>query len=110
MRNRFTSLLLLALVASLLFAAGADAGVRTGRGNVGAAPTFSPAEVAPIEICPNQTNPGLSAEEQASVMLCMTNYARGVNGLGPLRLNRQLGRAATQKSVDILGCNEFSHY
>jgi uncharacterized protein YkwD len=110
MKNRVTSLLLLALVASLLFAVGADAGVRSGRSSLGVAPTFSPAEVAPVEVCPNQTNPGLSAEEQASVMLCMTNYAREVNGLGALRANRQLGRAAVQKSVDILGCNEFSHY
>ena len=110
MKNRVTSLLLLALVASLLFAVGADAGVRSGRSSLGAAPTFSPTEVAPVEVCPNQTNPGLSAEEQASVMLCMTNYAREVNGLGALRANRQLGRAAAQKSIDIIGCDEFSHY
>ncbi len=110
MKNALTSFLLLAVVASLLFAAVADAGVRSGRSNLGGAPVFSAAEVAPFEACPNQTNPGVSAEEQASVMFCMTNYARGVNGLGQLRLNRQLGRAAAQKSVDILGCDEFSHY
>jgi len=40
----------------------------------------------------------------------MTNYARGVNGLAPLKANTQLGRAASQKSIDILGCGEFSHY
>jgi uncharacterized protein YkwD len=66
--------------------------------------------VAPEEACPNQTSLGLSAEEQASVVLCMTNYARGVKGLGPLKPNSQLGRAAAQKSIDILGCGEFSHY
>jgi uncharacterized protein YkwD len=110
MKNKLTSFLLLAVLASLLLAAVADAGVRSGRGNAGGAPVFSAAEVAPVEACPNQTNTGLSAEEQAATMLCMTNYARGVNGLGPLRLNRQLGRAATQKSSDILGCDEFSHY
>ena len=110
MKNRLTSFLLLALVVALLFAAAADAGVRTGRSNAGGAPVFSAAEVAPVETCPNQTNPGMSAEEQASVMFCMTNYARGVNGLAPLKLNRPLGRAAAQKSSDILGCDEFSHY
>lgn len=105
-----TSFLLLAVVASLLLAAAADAGVRSGRRDSGGPPVFSAAELAPVEACPDQTNPGLSAEEQASVMLCMTNYARGVNGLGPLRLNRRLGRAAMQKSSDVLGCDEFSHY
>jgi uncharacterized protein YkwD len=110
MKNKLTSFLLLAVVASLIFAAAADAGVRSGRGNLGGPPVFSDTEVAPVDACPNQTNPGLSAEEQALVMLCMTNYARAVNGLGALRPNRRLGRAATQKSVDILGCDEFSHY
>jgi len=110
MKNQLTSFLLLAVVASLLFAAAADAGVRTGRSAAGAPPTFSAGEVAPIESCPNQTSPQLSAEEQAAVMLCMTNYARGVNGLGPLKPNAQLGRAAEQKSIDILGCDEFSHF
>ncbi len=110
MKNKLTSFLLLAAVASLLFAAVADAGVRSGRSNLGGPPVFSAAEVAPVEACPNQTNPGLSAEEQAATMLCMTNYARGVNGLGALKPSRPLGRAATQKSSDILGCDEFSHY
>jgi uncharacterized protein YkwD len=110
MKDKLGSLVLLTVAAALLFAAVADAGVRTGRSNLGGAPAFSAAEVAPVEACPNQTNLGLSAEEQASVMFCMTNYARGVNGLAPLKLNRPLGRAATQKSSDILGCDEFSHY
>jgi uncharacterized protein YkwD len=110
MRKRLTSLVLLAVVAALLFGAVAEAGVRTGRSNAGGAPTFSATEVAPAEACLNQTNPGLSAEEQAAVMLCMTNYARSVNGLGALKLSRPLGRAAVQKSSDILGCDEFSHY
>ena len=69
MKKLLPIVLLLAVAASLIFAAGA-----------GARP-FSPAEVAPPETCPNQTDPGLSAAEQAEVMLCMTNYARSVNGL-----------------------------
>lgn len=110
MRNKLVFLLPLAALVALLFAAVADAGVRNGRSNVGGPPVFSANEVAPVETCPNQTNPGLSAEEQAAVMLCMTNYARSVNGLGALRQSRPLGRAAVQKSIDILGCDEFSHY
>jgi len=111
MKFRPTSILLLTVVASLLFAAAAEAGVHSARSSTaGAPPAFSAAEVAPVEACPNQTSPELSAEEQASVMLCMTNYARGTNGLAPLKPNGPLGRAAAQKSVDILGCDEFSHY
>ncbi len=71
--------------------------------------TFSGGEVSPPSTCPGQTTTGLSTEEQAGVMLCMTNYARAANGLAPLALNRQLGRAAEQKSADILACDEFSH-
>jgi uncharacterized protein YkwD len=110
MNVRLTFFFFLAAGACLLFAAAAAAGVRSGSSTAGAPPVFSAAEVAPVEACPDQTNPGLSAEEQASVMLCMTNYARGVNGFGALKPSRRLGRAAGQKSVDILGCDEFSHY
>jgi uncharacterized protein YkwD len=112
MNFKRTSILLLAVAAALIFSATAGArGVHSARSNIAVtAPVFSLAEVAPEEICPNQTTPGLSAEEQASVALCMTNYARGANGLAALKLNAQLGRAAAQKSIDIIGCDEFSHY
>jgi uncharacterized protein YkwD len=112
MKFKRTSILLLTVLAALSLSATASArGVHSARSNtVVTSPVFSPAEVAPEEACPNQTTPGLSVEEQAAVILCMTNYARGVNGLAPLKVNRQLGHAALQKSIDILGCNEFSHY
>jgi uncharacterized protein YkwD len=93
------SILLLCAVAlfALTFASGADArGFRTG-------------EVAPIETCPGQTTPGLTPAAQAEIMLCMTNFARGVNGLKPMVPNTQLGHAAEAKSADILNCDEFSH-
>jgi uncharacterized protein YkwD len=93
------SLLLVCAVGllALTFASGADArGFRSG-------------EVAPVEACPNQTTPGLSPQAQAEVMLCMTNFARTVNGLKPMVLNASLGRAAEAKSADILSCDEFSH-
>jgi uncharacterized protein YkwD len=93
------SLLLVCAVGllALTFATGADA-----RG-------FRAGEVAPVEACPNQTTPGLTAAAQAEVMLCMTNFARATNGLAPMVANKQLGRAAESKSGDILGCDEFSH-
>jgi uncharacterized protein YkwD len=110
MTIRLPFFFLLSVGASLVFAGAAAAGVHSGSSGEGAAPAFSAAEVAPAEACPNQTSPGLSTEEQASVMFCMTNYARAANGLAALKPSRRLGRAAGQKSVDILGCDEFSHY
>jgi uncharacterized protein YkwD len=101
MRRRFPYLAFVAVVAlaALVFASAASA----------RSVAFSSGEVAPAAVCPGQTAAGLSGEEQAAVMLCLTNYARAQNGLGPLVLNRQLGRAAEQKSSDIVGCDEFSH-
>jgi uncharacterized protein YkwD len=111
-RFKLSSILLLTVTAALILSASAGAkGAHTARlDTAGTALVFSAAEVAPEEACPNQTNLDLSAEEQASVVLCMTNYARAVNGLAPFKVNSQLDRAASQKSIDILGCGEFSHY
>jgi uncharacterized protein YkwD len=93
---------------ALVFAATASAGLSKGP-RTQKSFSFSSEEIAPASACPGQTVSGLSAEEQVGVMLCMTNYARAFNGLGPLTANRQLGRAAEQKSVDIIDCDEFSH-
>jgi uncharacterized protein YkwD len=97
MKKVLPILLLIALAGLAFGAAGASA-----RGGVAA-------EVAPQEVCPGQTAPGLSAAAQSEVMLCMTNYARSVNGLGKLVTSKPLGAAAVAKSNDILGCDEFSH-
>jgi uncharacterized protein YkwD len=111
MNFKLTPIFFLTAVAALFLSATAGArGVGSEHFTEGSAPVFSAAEVAPLEACPNQTNPELSAREQAWVVLCMTNYARAVNGLEPLKMNRKLGRAASQKSIDIVGCDEFSHY
>ncbi len=109
MRIRFSySIFAVIAVAALVFAGGAGAAISHGPRTLKSF-SFSGDEVAPPSVCPGQTATGLSAEEQVGVMLCLTNFARAVNGLGPLTANRQLGRAAEQKSVDILGCDEFSH-
>lgn len=99
-------LLLLVLGALLLLSAGASARVFSATASARA---FSAGEVAPLESCPGQTDPELAAGEQVGVMLCMTNFARAVDGLGRLTLSRQLGHAAEQKSIDIIGCDDFSH-
>lgn len=110
MRTRFSYLILAMLVAlfSLVFAGGASAS----RSTVHASPrsyVFSAGELAPPSACPGQTATGLSTEEQVAVMLCMTNFARAAHGMGALAPSAQLGRAAEQKSADIVGCDEFSH-
>lgn len=106
-----SSYLILATVAlvALVFATGASArGISKGP-RVKQSISFSTEEVAPPSVCPGQTDIGLSAEEQEAVMLCMTNFARAAHGMAPLTGNRQLARAAEQKSGDILTCDEFSH-
>jgi uncharacterized protein YkwD len=95
--------------AALAFAGAASARSASTGGRVQESFSFSSEEVAPASACAGQTATDLSAEEQAGVMLCMTNFARATHGLSPLSLNRQLGRAAEQKSSDIVGCDEFSH-
>ncbi len=98
------------MVAALVLGAGFAAGASAHAAGPRIRPVaFRAGEVAPPEVCPGQTATELSAEEQARVMLCMTNYAREVNGLRPLTLSRQLGYAAEQKSTDIVSCDEFSH-
>lgn len=93
------SYLLITIVVALFFASAASA----------RSISFHPEEVAPAAVCPGQTAPELSGEEQATVMFCMTNYARSVNRLAPLSRSRTLSHAAEEKSSDILACDEFSH-
>jgi uncharacterized protein YkwD len=69
---------------------------------------FHPEELAPVSACPGQTAE-LTGEEQVAVMLCMTNYARSVNGLAPLHGSSRLRHSAEEKSNDILTCDDFSH-
>jgi len=110
MPGRLSYLVLAAVaVAALVFAAGASARSAGNGARAQKSFSFSGEEVAPASTCPGQTATDLSAEEQVGVMFCLTNYARGVNGLSPLAPSRQLGRAAEQKSADIVGCDEFSH-
>jgi uncharacterized protein YkwD len=111
MRTRFSYLVFVALVAltALVFATAASARSASTGPRTQKSFSFSGEEVAPPSTCPGQTATDLSPEEQEGVMLCMTNYARAVHGMGSLSLSRQLGRAAEQKSGDIVDCDEFSH-
>jgi len=110
MRLRFSYLIFVAVAAVVLAFAGAVSARGISKGPRSQQSfAFSSDEVAPASTCPGQTATNLGGDEEAGVMLCMTNYARGVHGLAPLSLNRQLGRAAEQKSADIVNCDEFSH-
>lgn len=65
--------------------------------------------VAPESACPGIDAVGASAPVQEQVELCLLNYARGVEGLGPLSISPQLMRSAELKAADIVRCAEFSH-
>ncbi len=97
MKKALPIVLLVALAGLAFGAAGASA-----RASIAA-------EIAPPGVCAGQTEAGMSAAAQAETMLCMTNYARSVNGLGKLTASKPLAAAAVAKSRDILGCDEFSH-
>ncbi len=99
--SRLLPILVLSLVAALALTLAPAASARS--------VAFHANEVAPSAVCPGQEAAGMSAEEQVSVMFCMTNYARSVNGLAAVSPSKPLARAAEQKSNDIVGCNEFSH-
>jgi uncharacterized protein YkwD len=66
--------------------------------------------VAPPSACPNQSDLGDSPAVQEKAMRCMTDYARGHDGLGTLADAADLDRSAGKKSGDIIHCDSFSHY
>ena len=65
--------------------------------------------IAPVSACTGQTDPGAPNAAQVRAMRCLTNFARRGRGLPVLAAAPVLDRAATQKSADILRCDEFSH-
>jgi len=66
--------------------------------------------VAPPSACPHQTDLGAASAVQERAMLCMTDFARGHDGLGTLSGAADLRRSAGKKSGDIIRCDKFSHY
>jgi uncharacterized protein YkwD len=65
--------------------------------------------IAPVSICPHQTEPAAPIAVQQRAMRCMTNFARHGSKLGPLGAVPALSRAAAHKAGDILRCDDFSH-
>jgi uncharacterized protein YkwD len=65
--------------------------------------------LASEEYCPGANELGAPVEQQQQTTMCMLNYARGVQGLGPLNASAQLMRSAQLKAEDIVRCTDFSH-
>jgi uncharacterized protein YkwD len=66
--------------------------------------------VAPVSACADQTDLGDAPGVQERAMLCMTNFARGHDGLGRFGNAADLDHSAIRKTDDILHCDSFSHY
>jgi uncharacterized protein YkwD len=66
--------------------------------------------IAPVQVCPGATevNAPIAVQEQA--MRCLTDFARGHDGMGRLNNTSELDRSALHKSGDILHCDSFSHF
>lgn len=62
-------------------------------------------DIAPESACPGQA----SVAQAATVLACMTRYARLFHGVSIVATNAILASAATAKAGDIVACNDFSH-
>jgi uncharacterized protein YkwD len=59
--------------------------------------------------CPGGELAGASTQAQMQTMLCLLNYARGHQGLGPLQSAPFFDMTAAVKAADIARCREFAH-
>src|ERR671910_3557444 len=65
--------------------------------------------LAPESTCPGASDLGAPIVAQQQTTMCLVNYARGKEGLGPLNVNTALMKSAELKVQDIVRCAEFSH-
>jgi uncharacterized protein YkwD len=65
--------------------------------------------LAPESICPGQNNPAAPPAAQAQTMVCMHNWARAQQGIGPLGVVRELRATSSRKARDIRRCQQFVH-
>ena len=65
--------------------------------------------LAPESSCPGQTNPAAPPAAQAQTMVCMHNWARAKQGVGPLGVVKELRMTSSRKARDIRRCQQFSH-
>jgi len=118
--SKLSILLVLALLAGLAGLATAASAGAVGVADNRAAPAQAQSSsavdeaqhglIAPIDLCPGQTDADAPAEVQQEAMRCMVDFARRSAGLGGLAESGELDRSADAKSADILHCDSFSHY
>lgn len=65
--------------------------------------------LADEQTCPGGEDASIPPEVQVQVMLCLLNYARAHEGLGPVGLSPFLSATAASKARDIVLCRDFRH-
>jgi uncharacterized protein YkwD len=65
--------------------------------------------LAPESACPGQSDASSPVTAQEATMVCMHNWARQQQGLGPLQTSRKLHVSSHDKAKDIKSCRQFSH-
>jgi uncharacterized protein YkwD len=66
--------------------------------------------VAPLGACPDQEDLTAPTDVQEQTMACMVDFARRQAGLPGLVGSPILAQSAQDKSLDVLRCDEFSHF
>jgi uncharacterized protein YkwD len=117
---RRKALLIAAVLALFALSLAGHAGAATGiQGNRVAAPTPTAGKasvpvggklIAPPAACPGQDDLDAPADAQEEAMACMVDFARRGAGLNELSGAPALAQSAEDKSLDVLRCDEFSHF
>ena len=65
--------------------------------------------LAPESVCPGNNETGLTPAVQQRSAMCLVNYARGRQGLAPLRESPEISSWSALKAADIIRCDDFAH-
>jgi uncharacterized protein YkwD len=65
--------------------------------------------LAPESACPHAEDATRPAAQQVHATLCLLNYARRRQALGPLKLSALLSRTSDAKAADMVRCDKFAH-
>ena len=65
--------------------------------------------LAPKAACSHADEVARSEGQQIRSMLCLLNFARRRQHLGPLRLSTLLSRTSSTKASDMVRCDKFAH-
>lgn len=110
MQSRLTRLLLISsFLAALAFSTGGVAGAANALSDARALKTADARQASVAGRCPSAIGLTASPSTQEEAMQCLVNETRERYGLPPLVESQSLLESATDKSGDLIGCNEFSH-